>query len=181
MTAHAQANTFTLERFRSHPQQYPLPTPSGRIELSSSVVAGFGYDEFPGYPCWKAHDEWLGSIKARHYPLHLLSNQPEHKLHSQYDYSRVSKQGKTSGRQTIRLSVTDASSRGLQEGDIVKVFNDRGGCLCGVKITADLMVGVVELPTGAWWDPQFIDGAWLDIHGNANTLTLDQGDRKSVV
>jgi biotin/methionine sulfoxide reductase len=65
----------------------------------------------------------------------------------------------------------DAAKRGIAEGDVVRVFNDRGACLAGVHLSDDLLQGVAVLHTGAWYDP--VDG--MCIHGNPNTLTQDVG------
>ena len=46
---------------RADPAAAPLPTPSGRIELASATIAGFGYDDCPGHPAWLEPAEWLGS------------------------------------------------------------------------------------------------------------------------
>ena len=46
---------------RADPAGAPLPTPSGRIELASATIAGFGYDDCPGHPAWMEPAEWLGS------------------------------------------------------------------------------------------------------------------------
>jgi len=66
------------EDFRRAPDLYPLPTPSGKIEIFSNKVASYGYADCPPHPCWLEPAEWLGSEKANTYPLHLLSNQPAH-------------------------------------------------------------------------------------------------------
>ena len=61
----------------------------------------------------------------------------------------------------------DAEARDLIAGDIVRVFNGRGHCLAGVVISDDLRQGVVQLATGAWYDPlePGVPGT-LDRHGN---------------
>ncbi len=74
-----------LADFRADPSAYPLPTPSGRIEICSDTIAGFGYSDCPPHPAWIAPREWLGAEEARRFPLHLISNQPAHRLHSQWD------------------------------------------------------------------------------------------------
>ena len=51
------------------------------------------------------------------------------------------------------LNPRDAAARGIEDGDIVRVFNDRGACLAGARLSADLLPGVAQLPTGAWYDP----------------------------
>ena len=75
------------------------------------------------------------------------------------------------------MNPDDARDRGIEDGDLVRLFNDRGACLAGVRISPDVRPGVVALPTGAWFDPQD-NGASapsLERHGNPNALTLDKG------
>ena len=58
----------------------------------------------------------------------------------------------------------------------MRVFNDRGSCLAGAVLDANLRRSVVQLSTGAWWDPVAPgDPGALDRHGNPNVLTLDKG------
>ena len=145
---------FTLfEEFRKDPRSAPLRTPSGRIELHSPTVAGFGYEDCPGHPVWLEPDEWHGAPAAARFPLLLIANQPATRLHSQLDVGRVSRAAKVAGREALRLHPADAADRGIAAGDVVRVFNDRGACLAGAVLTADVRRGVVQLPTGAWYDP----------------------------
>lgn len=168
--------TVLLEGFRSDPDRNPLDTPSGRIELFSERIAGFGYDDCPGMPVWLEPTEWLGAERAKHYPLHLLSSQPATRLHSQYDHGSVSRGSKVQGREPIRLSPADAARRNLREGQVVRVFNDRGACLAGLCIDPGLSEGIAQLHTGAWYDPQVPGQAGaLCVHGNPNVLTRDVG------
>jgi biotin/methionine sulfoxide reductase len=161
---------------RADPGASPLPTPSGRIELASATIAGFGYEDCPGHPAWLEPAEWLGSEIADRFPLHLISNQPYTRLHSQYDNGGYSQGSKVGAREPIRLHPGDAAARGIAEGDVVRVFNDRGTCLAGAVLDANLRRSVVQLSTGAWWDPVSPgDPAALDRHGNPNVLTLDKG------
>ena len=62
-----------LEAFVSEPEQNRLSTPSGKIEIFSETIAGFGYDDCPGHPIWMEPQEWLG--KAAPDQFHLISNQ----------------------------------------------------------------------------------------------------------
>ena len=165
-----------FEGFRRDPDANPLATPSGKIELFSSTIAGFGYADCPGHPVWLEPREWLGSPLASRYPLHLLSVQPSTRLHSQLDAGSVSQASKVSGREPCYLGPDDAGARGIADGDLVRVFNDRGACLAGAVVTEGLRRGVVVLPVGAWYDPvePGVVGS-LDRHGNANVLTADRG------
>lgn len=165
---------FMLEKFRRDPEAHPLKTPSGKIEIFSETVASFNYSDCGGHPKWYDRSEWLGAFSPE-YPLHLVSNQPKHKLHSQFDHGRASRELKISEREAMRMHPEDAQSRRLCDGDMVRIYNARGSCLAGLVISKDLMPGVIELPTGAWFDPQTIDGEELEVHGNPNALTPDIG------
>jgi biotin/methionine sulfoxide reductase len=162
--------------FAQAPAAAPLNTPSGRIELFSETIAGFGYDDCPGHAVWFAPNEYLGATLAEKYPLHLLSSQPSTRLHSQLDQGRVSLASKIEGREPIVLHPDDAAARGLAERDIVRVFNDRGACLAGVRIDAGRLPGVAVMSTGAWFDPlePGVPGS-LCVHGSVNVLTQDVG------
>jgi biotin/methionine sulfoxide reductase len=166
-----------FEEFRNDPLLDPLATPSGRIEIFSERIASFGYEDCYGHPAWFEPAEWLGTEKAaRDYPLHLLTTQPETRLHGQMDMGRISQQSKIAGREPIRINTQDASARGIRAGAVVRVFNDRGALLAGAILTDEVRPGVVQLATGAWFDPvePGVPGS-LDKHGNANVLTLDRG------
>ena len=168
--------TVMFETFRADPTSNPLPSPSGKIEIFSEVVDGFGYDDCPGHPVWREPIEWLGAPAAQTYPLHMISNQPRTRLHGQLDNGRVSRDDKIDGREPIWIHPDDAAERKLTYGDIVRVFNDRGALLAGVRITPEVRPGVVQLATGAWYDPENpARKNSLDKHGNPNVLTIDKG------
>src|SRR4029079_1489724 len=66
--------------------------------------------------------------------------------------------------------------RALADGDVARVFNDRGACLAGVVIDEGVRPDVVQLSTGAWFDPQdSSDPNTMCVHGNPNVLTDDIG------
>jgi biotin/methionine sulfoxide reductase len=166
----------SFEDFRRDPAGSPLSTPSGRIEIFSSTIASFGYDDCLGHPAWFEPAEWLGSATAQRFPLHLLTTQPPTRLHGQMDMGCVSRKSKITSREPIRISLVDAASRGIRNGDIVRVFNERGALLAGVIVTYELRPGVVQISTGAWYDPLYPGSPGsLDKHGNPNVLTLDKG------
>lgn len=165
-----------LGDYRADPQAHRLATPSGRIEIFSEDIAGFGYSDCVGHPAWYEPAEWLGGARARSYPLHLLANQPATRLHSQLDGGAASQASKIQGREPIRMHPVDAARRGLVDGDIVRVFNDRGACLAGLVVDDRLRRDVVQLSTGAWFDPADpADPDSMCVHGNPNVLTDDVG------
>ncbi len=161
-----------LKAFRTDPEAAPLGTPSGRIELYSETIAGFGYADCPPHPTWIEPYERLDTDAAERFGLHLVSNQPRTRLHSQYDHSAVSQETKVAGREPIRIHPLDAAARGISDGDLVRVFNDRGACLAGVVLSDAVAPNVVQMATGAWFDP---DETGMCKAGNPNVLTRDKG------
>ncbi len=157
-------------KFRNDPDSNPLSTPSGKIEIFSTTIAGFNYSDCPGHASWLAPTEWLGAVSAEQYPLHLVSPQPGDKLHSQMECAIADIPGE---RPTpITINPADARRKLVSDGDLVRVFNQRGACLARARISSDILEGVVALATGAWFSP---DSEGIDGQGNPNTLTQDIG------
>ncbi|WP_137389575.1 molybdopterin-dependent oxidoreductase [Rhodoligotrophos defluvii] len=164
-----------LRAFRNDPEAAPLPTPSGRIELFSRTIAGFGYDDCPGHPAWLPPDE----VTDEAAPLVLIANQPATRLHSQLDFGAYSQSSKIQGREPARLNPQDAAARGIRDGDIIRIFNARGACLAAAVLTDGVMPGVVNLSTGAWFDPIDHEAENAECgHGNPNMVTRDIGTSK---
>lgn len=161
--------TIMMRAFRDDPDANPLATPSGKIEIYSQTIANFGYDDCPGHPTWLEPVEWLG--RADPDELHMISNQPRNKLHSQFDHGSVSRADRPKGVEPVTMHPNDAAMRGLSEGQIVRIHNTRGACLAELKTSLSIRQGVIQIATGAWLDS---DGD-LCRHGNPNTLTLDKG------
>ena len=159
-----------MEEFVNNPKQNPLSTPSGKIEIFSKTIADFGYEDCPGYPYWMEPQEWLGNASPDA-PLHMISNQPKDKLHSQLDHGAVSQSAKINGHEQLLMNPSDAKLRGLKDRQIVQIFNARGACLAAVKIDEDVMEQVIQISTGAWM--RLMDGICLN--GNPNMLTPDKG------
>ncbi|MGB3177694.1 MAG: molybdopterin guanine dinucleotide-containing S/N-oxide reductase [Albidovulum sp.] len=164
-----------LADFRRDPTSNPLATPSGKIEIYSQTIAGFGYADCPPHPTWMEPREWLGASEKLH-PLHLISSQPANKLHSQLDHGAISRADKINGREQILINPQNAASRGISNLDPVRVFNARGACLATAVINEDIRADVVQMSTGAWLDAtREPDGTLFCCHGNPNVLTLDKG------
>jgi len=165
-----------LADFRDDPETNRVPTPSGRIEIFSDRIAGFGYEDCQGHPMWFEPFERLGGAGSDRYQLHLVSHQPPNRLHSQLDHSAVSQGAKIGGREAVRIHPSTAERRGISNGDTVRLFNDRGQCLASASLDDQLMPEVVALPTGAWFDPFEIDSqSTIEMAGNPNVLTADIG------
>jgi biotin/methionine sulfoxide reductase len=164
-----------VRAFRRDPVRAPLPSPSGKIEIASARIASFGYADCPGHPAWLPPVE---SPTSR-FPLQLIANQPATRLHSQLDFGATSLKSKIKGREPVRMNPLDAAARGIRDGDIVRLYNERGACLAAAVLSEALRPGVVQLSTGAWYDPE--DPAAdnpMCVHGNPNVLTRDAGTSK---
>ena len=168
-----------IEDFIDDPDANPLNTESGKIEIVSQTIANF--DEDMGcapHAIWREPSEWLGNADET-FPLHLISNQPQTKLHSQLDHGSHSRAGKIDQREPLTMHPHDAEKRGLRDGDLVQVFNDRGICLAVLVVSDDVRPDIVQIATGAWLDPMTnADGKLLCKHGNPNVLTHDLGTSK---
>jgi biotin/methionine sulfoxide reductase len=167
-----------LADFRLDPETNSLETPSGKIEIYSETISSFGYDDCAPHPCWFEPPEWLGSrnLGAR---LHLVGNQPTTRLHSQLDHGSVSRATKIGGHEPVKINRGDAEMRAIEDGDIVRLYNNRGSCLCGAIVSDEVMQGVLIVSTGAWFDPDQSGKTSLTCrHGNTNVLTPDVGTSK---
>ncbi len=169
----------TFADFRQDPAMNQLGTPSGRIEIFSKTIEGYGYDDCPPHPTWLEPIEYSGSDKAKTYPLQLVTPHPRDRLHSQLDNTWIRQWLEIEEREPVWMNPTDASARGLANGDVVRVFNDRGQTLAGLLVTDRVMPGVVALSEGGWYDPAEpgVVGS-LDKHGDVNVLTIDMGTSK---
>lgn len=161
-----------LRAFRDDPDSNPLPTPSGKIEVYSENIASFGERDCPGHPTWLERID----VPCEAAPFYLIANQPATRLHSQLDFGAHSSDAKHRGREVALMHSVDAQVRGIKDGDIVRLFNERGACLAGIRLSDNILQGVIQLPTGAWYDPADPDEEnSLCVHGNPNVLTRDIG------
>lgn len=161
--------------FRNDPDQAPLKTPSGKIEITSRTISSFAETRVLPHPAWYEPLEWLGNA-TDDLPFHLISSQPADKLHSQLDHGRISRVAKLKGRTPLYIHPADASRQGLSNYDCVRVHNARGACLATTVLDPSLLPGVVRMSTGAWLDAvEQADGTLLCRHGNPNLVTRDAG------
>lgn len=170
-----QKDYIHMADFRADPTAHPLGTESGKIVLYSEKLAALAYPDCPPHAAWLEPPEWLKGAKAAEYPFHLLTPQPHSRLHSQIDYGEVSKRDKIGHREVVTINPDDARRLYVQSGDVVRLWNDRGQCIAGVRVSDEVRVGVALLPTGAWFAPRDSDIGILEDAGNPNVLTLDTG------
>lgn len=156
--------------FRRDPQAHPLKTDSGKIEIYSARIAGFGYADCPPHPMWLEPDEWHGNAQAEQ--LQVLSAHPAHRLHSQLNYSSLRERYAVAGREPVTLHPNDAKARGIADGDLVRVWNPRGQVLAGAVVSEGIKPGVICIHQGAWPDLDRAEGG-ICKNGAVNVLTKD--------
>lgn len=156
--------------FRENPEANPLKTDSGKIEIYSQRIAGFGYADCPPHPMWLEPDEWQGNAEPEQ--LQLLSAHPAHRLHSQLSYTHLREQYAVAGREPVTIHPQDAQARGIADGDTVRVWNSRGHVLAGAVVTDGIKPGVICIHEGGWPDLDLAaDG--ICKNGAVNVLTKD--------
>ena len=156
--------------FRRDPENHPLKTESGKIVIHSERIASFGYADCPPHPAWLEPDEWHGNAQPGQ--LQLLSAHPAHRLHSQLNYSALREQYAVAGREPIALNSDDAKARGINDGDLVRVWNARGQVLAGAVVSDGIRPGVFCIHQGAWPDLALDEGG-ICKNGAVNVLTKD--------
>jgi anaerobic selenocysteine-containing dehydrogenase len=138
-----------------------FPTPSGKCEFYSQTLADQGIDPLPTFIPPResaASDPALG----RKYPLAMLSPPARNALNSTFANLPVFLDAEKTP--SLDIHPTDAASRGIDNGDRVRVFNDRGSMIAAARITDKARPGVV-VALSIWWRKLSPDGT------NANMLT----------
>ena len=155
-----------------------LETASGKIEFVSSRIAAMDADnaERPPLARWMAHAEMQDSPKARAYPLAVVSNHPKYRFHVQGDdIDWIKELGKVRGPdgymyEACWIHPIDARARGISNGDVVKVYNDRGAVLAGAMVTERIVPGALSVDHGARMDLATLKGELVDRGGCINLI-----------
>ena len=163
--------------FREDPELNPLGTPSGFIEISSRKIGSFGYKYCQEHPMWfEKHERSHGGPGSDKFPFWLQSCHPEKRLHSQMCESPALRATYTvKGREPAYLNPEDAKEKGIHQGDLIRVFNDRGQLIAGAVISENYPRGVIRIQEGAWYGPLSSEINAIDTYGDPNTVSLDVG------
>jgi anaerobic selenocysteine-containing dehydrogenase len=137
--------------------QGKFPTASGRCEFASSRLAARGLDPLPDH---LPNFETAGSSAA--YPLAMISPPARNFLNS--SFVNVKSLRDIEGEPLLEIHADDAASRGIESGQVVRVFNQRGEHRCKVQVSKRARPGVVN-GLGIWWRKLGLDGT------NVNQLT----------
>lgn len=156
--------------FYEDPDANPLHTTSGKIEMFCDTIANMKLDDCPGMPVWMEKHEYLGNAKEGQ--LHVVSPHPWFRLHSQMGNSkRLRDLYMVQGREPVRINSQDAADRGIEDGDLVELYNKRGTVIAGAVVSDDILPGVVSIYEGGW--PQ-LDSKGRCNSGLANFITSTQ-------
>lgn len=157
--------TVAFQKQRENRRKYPFETPSGKVEIFSPALFELGIPEIPGIPGYVPAKEGYEDIRREKYPLQLIGYHTKRRCHTIHDNNRDMEKIDP---QAVWMHPFDAKERQIAAGDKVLVFNDRGSMQIIVKITADIMPGVVAISQGAWYTP---DNKGVDQRGSINVLT----------
>ena len=152
----------------------PFQTPSGKIEILSTQLANitdwtrtqYG-SPIPSIPKWIEPFESLNHPLAKKFPFHLVTPHPRERTHSIYHNIGILRETCS---QEVTINASDARRMGIQTGDTVEVYNDRGTCVVPAYVTERVLPGVAVLYEGSWMDR---DANGIDRSGNPDFLTLD--------
>lgn len=161
-----------MRQFYEDPENFPLDTPSGKIEFWSQALADNFPDDKERQPMAKwitggpaeegwTHDESLWGERCKDYPLLITANPARFRVHVQGDdikWFREIETCKVKGPdgylyEPIWMAPADAAARGITDGDIVKLYNERGIVLTAARISERIMPGSVMVNKGSRVDP----------------------------
>lgn len=161
----------------------PLSTPTGKIEIYSTGLAEHFPDDKtrPIVPHWIEESdelkERLSCERAKDYPFLLVTNHPRWRVHSEHDdvtWLREIETCKVKGPdgylyEPLWINPKDAGKLGLKDGDVARMYNERGSVLGGVIVSERIMPGAVYQDHGARVDAIVSGKGGLD-RGGANNL-----------
>jgi anaerobic selenocysteine-containing dehydrogenase len=138
-----------------------FPTASGKCEFYSEMMKADGLDPLPSYT--PNHESAVSSPDlAAKYPLAMISPPARNFLNS--TFVNVQSLRATEGEPQLDMHPDDAATRGINHGEMVRIFNDRGSFVCKARLTTKARQGLV-VGLSIWWKKLAGDGK------NANEVT----------
>jgi anaerobic dimethyl sulfoxide reductase subunit A len=163
------------EDFRRDPNAHPLPSPSGKIEIYSERLAQIAKtweldpdESITPLPEYVSTFNGWDSPDRQEYPLQLTGFHYKSRTHSTYGNVAILK---AAAPQEIWINPIDAKSRGIDNGDLVRVRSKFGETHVRAKVTPRIMPHVTALGEGAWYAP---DRHGIDQAGSINVLTTQR-------
>lgn len=134
-------------------------TPSGKIEIYNETLLKMGYDPLP---VWRdLAESATGSPELyEKYPLHFMSVHYKFSINSSYaNQPEILELGSNE----LLIHPRDAGTRGVKDGNLVEVFNDRGNIKIKARVAEEIKPGVVRIGHAGW-----------EKYGNTSLLTSDR-------
>ena len=160
--------------FREDPEKNPLKTPSGKIEIYSEALAKIAQtweleegDVIHPLPIYHAGFNGVDDPKRKDYPFQMIGFHYKARTHSSYGNVDILQ---AANRQEIWINPIDAQAKNIQDGSMIRVFNENGEVRIVAKVTPRIMPGVLAMPQGAWHKAN-MNGDQIDHGGCINTLT----------
>jgi anaerobic selenocysteine-containing dehydrogenase len=138
-----------------------FPTPSGKCEFYSSSMLADGLDPLPAYIAPYESAASNPALAAK-YPLAMISPPARNFLNS--TFVNVQSLRATEGEPHLDIHPNDAAFRGINHGDMARIFNDRGSFVARTRVTDKARPGLV-VGLSVWWKKLASDGK------NANEVT----------
>jgi len=141
-----------------------FPTPSGKCEFYSEQMKADGLDPLPAYlPPYESAAS--NPELAKRYPLAMISPPARNFLNS--TFVNVKSLRSAEGEPHLDIHPDDSAARGIANGDMVRIFNDRGSFVAKARVTDKARAGLV-VGLSVWWKKLATDGK------NANEVTSQQ-------
>lgn len=141
-------------------------TPSGKVEIYSPTLEAMNDEKIPAVPGYVEVSEGPG--KSEKYPLQLIGWHTLGRCHTVH-FNNKELQKKYP--QTLWMNPVDAENRGLENEDLVEVWNDRGKIIVPVLLTDEIIPGVTAIAQGAWHKA---DENGNDVNASINVLTIQE-------
>ncbi len=169
-----EGSTVAYANYRKDPENNPLPTPSGKIEIYSDRLAELAelleYDAdqvIHPLPVHIAGSEGFESPARDEFPFQVIGYHCRQRTHSSFGSVHALDDAAP---QTVLVNLEDAKRLGVQSGERLLVENDRGAIVITARVTPRIMPGVLGIPQGAWHEAD-MQGNRVDFGGCINTLT----------
>ncbi|MFC2027407.1 molybdopterin-dependent oxidoreductase [Chloroflexota bacterium] len=157
----------TMEKLKHGPMKAPrrpdfppFLTPSGRMEFYSEKLVGLDQQ----LPCYKEPLESVRKPLGQKYPLTFMTAHTRFRTHS--TLANVQWLRELEPEPLLEMNLSDAASRGIKNGDIVRAFNDRGIVKLKVNVHEGIQPGIVNVNQG-WWPEDFVEGTHQELTHSA--------------
>ncbi|MCF0150031.1 MAG: molybdopterin-dependent oxidoreductase [Firmicutes bacterium] len=160
-----QISFIAFEKEIADPQHHKFPTPSGKIEIFSKALYDFGQEDIPAIPRYVSCSEGPDDPLRAKYPLQLIGWHTRRRCHSIHDNNEWLDEIEMPG---VWIHPQDAAQRGIANGDLVNIYNDRGCVRIPAIVTTRIAKGVAAMSQGGWFTP---DEKGVDTRGSINVLT----------